>query len=179
MEDPRRGFTAAQRRVGASSAGMGARRGHFDGEFRYEHPIEVRFVDTDAFGHINNAVYLSYFEAARAGYYATVIGVPFGTGARAAEHTFVIAEAGILYRAPAFFGERLFVGCRFAWTGRSSFALEYLVRAEESVVAAARVIAEGTTVQVMFDLERNRISRVPADLIEKFEVYEGRAIPLR
>ncbi|HEV3486229.1 MAG TPA: thioesterase family protein [Vicinamibacterales bacterium] len=155
------------------------RRDRIEGDFRYEHRIEVRFVDTDAFGHINNAVYLSYLEAARAGYYEAVIGTPFGTGERAAEHTFVIAEAHVYYRAPAFFGERLFVGCRFAWMGRSSFGLEYRVRAEQSVVAGPRVVADGTTVQVMFDVERNRVTRMPADLMELFETYEARAIPRR
>jgi acyl-CoA thioester hydrolase len=150
-----------------------------EGEFGYEHPIEVRFVDTDAFGHVNNALYLTYFEAARAGYYAAVTGAPFGSGAQAAEHTFVIAEAHVVYRAPAFFGETLLVGCRFAWTARSSFGLEYRVRAEESVVAPRRVVADGESVQVMFDLERNRIMRVPTDLVAKFEAYESRAIPRR
>ncbi|MEP7158057.1 MAG: thioesterase family protein [Chloroflexota bacterium] len=149
------------------------------GDFLFEHPIEVRFVDTDAFGHINNAVYLSYFEAARAGYYAKVNGVPFGTGAQAAERTFVIAEARIAYRAPAFFGETLLVGCRFAWASRTSFGVEYRVRAEASVVAPARVVADGETVQVMFDLERNRVMRVPPDLLALFEKFEGRTIPRR
>ena len=158
---------------------MTRRSQKMEGEFPYEHRIEVRFVDTDAFGHVNNALYLTYFEAARAGYYAEVTGMPFGTGARAAEHTFVIAEAQLVYRAPAFFGETLFVGCRFAWTGKSSFGVEYRVRADESVVAPARVVADGTSVQVMFDLERNRVRRVPEDLIELFEKYEGRSIPRR
>jgi acyl-CoA thioester hydrolase len=158
---------------------MSTRRGPVTGEFRYEHPIEVRFVDTDAFGHINNAVYLSYFEAARAGYYAAVAGAPFGTGEHAGERTFVIAEATVVYRAPAFFGERLLVGVRFSWTGRTSFGLEYRVRAEASPVAPARVVADGASTQVMFDLARNRVMRVPADLLEMFEAYEGRPIPRR
>ncbi len=158
---------------------MTRRSDRIEGDFAYEHPIEVRFVDTDAFGHVNNALYLTYFEAARAGYYAEVMGMPFGTGARAAEHTFVIAEAQVVYRAPAFFGETLLVGCRFGWTAKSSFGVEYRVRAEESVVAPARVVADGTSVQVMFDLERNRVMRVPADLVEMFEKYEGRSIPRR
>lgn len=158
---------------------MEARRGQLDGEFRYEHPIEVRFADTDALGHVNNALYLTYFEAARAGYYAEVTGAPFGTGARAAERTFVVAEACLTYRAPAFFGENLLVGCRFGWTSRSSFALEYRVRAQESVVAPARVIAEGSSVQVMFDFERNRVMRVPPDLVEMFEKYQGHPISHR
>lgn len=158
---------------------MTARREAIRGAFRYEHPIEVRFVDTDAFGHVNNAVYLSYFEAARAGYYAAVVGAPFGTGEHAGERTFVVAEARIAYRAPAFFGETLHVGCRFTWTGRSSFGLEYRVRADASAVASARVVADGETTQVMFDLGRNRIMRVPHDLLEMFERYEARKIERR
>lgn len=149
------------------------------GGFRFEHPIEVRFVDTDAFGHVNNAVYLSYFEAARAGYYAMVSGAPFGTGARAAERTFVIAEARISYRAPVYFGETLHVGCRFGWASRTSFGLEYLVRADASEVAPARLVAHGETVQVMFDVERNRVIRVPDDLLAMFEAFEERQIPRR
>lgn len=155
------------------------RREQLGGDFPYEHPIEVRFVDTDAFGHINNAVYLSYFEAARAGYYAAVAGIPFGTGESAGEHTFVVADAQVAYRAPGFFGERLFVGCRFSWASRTSFGLEYVIRADASPVAAARVVADGTTTQVMFDLERNRVMRVPDDLLAMFETYERRPIPRR
>jgi acyl-CoA thioester hydrolase len=158
---------------------MSSRRDAISGEFRYEHPIEVRFVDTDAFGHVNNAVYLSYFEAARAGYYAAVAGAPFGTGEHAAERTFVIAAASIVYRAPAFFGEALLVGCRFAWTGRTSFGLEYHVRAEASGIAPARVLADGESTQVMFNLARKRVMRVPADLLEMFQAYEGHDIPRR
>ena len=158
---------------------MGTRRAHVEGEFAYEHPIEVRFVDTDAFGHVNNAVYLSYFEAARAGYYAAVTGIPFGTGESAGERTFVIAEAHVVYRSPAFFGEQLVVGCRFDWTGFTSFGIAYRIRAEESALGPARVVADGETVQVFYDLKRGRPMKVPADLLAQFEDYEKREIPRR
>jgi len=158
---------------------MSTRRQPPAGEFRFEHPIEVRFADTDAFGHVNNAVYLTYFEAARAGYYAAVTGTPFGSGEHAAEHTFVVADASLVYRRPAFFGERLLVGCRFIWVSRSSFGLEYRVRADASKVAEARLVADGQSTQVMYDLGRNRVTRVPADLLVLFEDYEGQAIPRR
>lgn len=158
---------------------MSSRRQAPSGDFRFEHPIEVRFADTDAFGHVNNAVYLSYFEAARAGYYAAVAGSPFGTGPHAAERTFVLAEAHVVYRQPAFFGEVVLVGCRFSWTSRSSFGLEYRVRAEESAIAEARVVADGSSTQVMYDLARHRVMRVPPDLLEMFEAYEGAPIPRR
>jgi acyl-CoA thioester hydrolase len=158
---------------------MGTRRAHVEGEFAYEHPMEVRFVDTDAFGHVNNAVYLSYFEAARAGYYAAVTGIPFGTGESAGERTFVIAEAHVVYRSPAFFGEQLVVSCRFDWTGFSSFGIAYRIRSEESALGPARVVADGETVQVFYDLKRGRPMKVPADLVAQFENYEKREIPRR
>jgi acyl-CoA thioester hydrolase len=158
---------------------MGSRRARVGGTFRYEHQVEVRFGDTDALGHVNNAVYLSYFEAARAGYYAAVTGATFGTGETAAERTFLIAEAHVVYRAPAFFGERLLVGCRFDWVGRSSFGLAYRVRAEASALASARLVADGATVQVFYDLRRGRPMRAPADLLAEFERFEGQPIPRR
>lgn len=158
---------------------MSRRPEPISGAFRYEHPIEVRFVDTDAFGHVNNATFLSYFEAARAGYYARVTGTPFMTGTHGLKHTFVIAEARIAYRSPVLFGEPLRAGVRFAWVGGSSFAFEYRIRAEKSAVGEARVVADGETLQVMFDLDRNRVVRVPADLIGQFEQFEERAIPRR
>jgi acyl-CoA thioester hydrolase len=149
------------------------------GEFRYHHAVEVRFGDTDALGHINNATYLSYFEAARAGYYEALMGTPFNTGEDAARFTFLIAEASVHYRMPGFFGDRLVVDCRIPWAGRSSFGLEYRVRSEGSPTLGPRLIADGETVQVMFDLRSERVSRLPPELREKFERFEGREIPTR
>lgn len=148
-----------------------------EGPFPYRHPIEVRFADTDALGHVNNAVYLSYFEAARAGYYQAMAGTPFGQGEMAARHTFLIAEARVAWRAPAFFGEPLVCECRVAWVSRSSFGLEYRLSSEGSAVAPARVVADGDSVQVMYDLKAERVMRVPPDLLDMIDRFEGRPVP--
>ena len=150
-----------------------------DGEFRYRHPIEIRFVDTDALGHVNNAVYFSYFEAARAGYYAALTGAAFSRGPSASRTTFVIAEARITYRSQAIFGEPLACSCRVAWAGRSSFGLEYRIDADASEDGQARLVADGSTVQVLYDLAGSRILRMPVDLVDRMTAYEGRAIPRR
>ena len=150
-----------------------------DGAFPYAHPIEVRYGDTDALGHVNNAVYLSYFEAARAGYYAAVTGHAFGSEPEADGRTFVIAEAHITYRSPARFGEPLLCWCRVAWLGRSSFGLDYRLVAEASPVGTARTVADGSTVQVFLDLASGRAMRVPADLVERLTTFEGRSLPSR
>jgi acyl-CoA thioester hydrolase len=149
------------------------------GPFPYRHPIEVRYVDTDALGHVNNATYLSYFEAARAGYYQAIMGTPFGTGEGADRFTFLIAEAHVRYRVPSFFGEPLVVECRVSWLSRSAFELEYRVLSEGSAIAPARLIADGETVQVMYDIAAERVTRVPAELAERFAAFEEHAIPPR
>ena len=156
-----------------------ARSRPLSGEFRYRHPIEIRYVDTDALGHVNNATYFSYLEAARAGYYAQISGHPFGTGPDSARRTFVIAEAHITYRQPARFGEPLVCCCRVGWAGRSSFGLEYRIDAEASPLGEARTVADGTTVQVFYDLEAGSVVRMPAELLERMTEFEGRSLPVR
>jgi len=156
-----------------------ARSRRLEGEFHYRHPIEIRYNDTDALGHVNNAVYFSYFEMARSGYYTEVVGHPFGTGPNADKRTFVIAEAHITYRLPAFYGEPLWCAVRVGWVSRSAFSLEYRVEVEASALGQARVAADGSTVQVFYDLKRGRPMRTPADLLRDLAAYEGRELPSR
>lgn len=139
----------------------------------------MRYGDTDALGHINNAVYIAYFEAARAGYHARVTGHPFGTGPDAARTTFVIADAHITYRVPAFFGEPVVCEARVSWVSRSAFGMEYRVVSEGGPIAAARLVADGGTTQVMYDLVRGRPTRMSPELLDAVERFEGRAIPRR
>lgn len=124
-------------------------------------------------------MYLAYFEAARAGYYAAVTGHPFGTGPDASRTMSVIAEAHVAYRAPAFFGEPLACDARVSWVSRSSFGMEYRVMAEGGPIAPARLVADGGTTQVMYDMGRGRPIRMPHDLVEALERFEGHPIPRR
>lgn len=151
----------------------------FSGTFPYRHDIEIRYVDTDALGHVNNATYLSYFEAARAGYYAHISGHAFGTGPSARSQTFVIAEAHITYRQPVVFGEPLWCGCRVGWLGRSSFSFEYRIEAGASALGEARVVADGSTVQVFYDIASGKVMRMPPELRERIATFEDRVLPAR
>jgi acyl-CoA thioester hydrolase len=40
----------------------------------FEHPVAVRWRDTDALGHVNNAVFMTYLEEARDAFYTAVVG---------------------------------------------------------------------------------------------------------
>ena len=106
-------------------------------------------------------------------------GHPFGTGPDASRTTFVIAEAHVTYRAPAYFGEPLVCEARVAWVSRASFGMEYRVVAEGGPIAPARLVADGGTTQVMFDLVRGRPTRMTPDLLDAVERFEGRPMPRR
>lgn len=113
--------------------------------------VDVRFRDLDGMGHVNHAVYLTYFEAARLGYYAAL------TGRTTIEQIdMILVEVAASYHAPAAFGERLEVGARVSRIGTKSFDMEYLIVRP----ADGRRIASGRSVQVIYDYAAGRSAAV-------------------
>ncbi|HEX9204454.1 MAG TPA: nitroreductase family protein, partial [Candidatus Deferrimicrobiaceae bacterium] len=53
----------------------------------YETDLQIRFGDTDAMGHVNNAKVVTYLELGRVGFFADVVGVE-----RAEDYQFILAE---------------------------------------------------------------------------------------
>ena len=133
--------------------------------FKVRVPIQVRFRDTDAMGHINNAVYLSYLELARVRYFAAV--------ADFKDHrdiSFILARVEIDYRSPALLTDDLAVYIRTQSLGGAKFISEYLVLEEKT----QRVVVTAETVQVCYDYERSAVTRLSPDLRAKIEALEGR-----
>jgi acyl-CoA thioester hydrolase len=125
--------------------------------------VEPRFRDTDAMGHVNNAVYITYFEVVRAAYWYRL------TGLRAYQHVpFILAHVTADFRSSAQIGEKLEVGMRVTRLGNKSFDAEYRIE----TVDGMRVIAEGRSVMVMFDYEKEQSYPLPEDLKEKVRALE-------
>lgn len=105
--------------------------------YRFTYEIQVRFRDLDALGHVNNAVYLTYFEAARMAYWMHVNG-----RADLSSMDMILARAEVDYRAPVGYGDVLEVGVRCASVKRSSFVLEQALvsRRTGTLVAQARKV---------------------------------------
>jgi acyl-CoA thioester hydrolase len=146
------------------------------GAFRYRRPIEVRFADTDAMGHVNNAAYMTYCEMARAGYHEAVTGRPLPLGVHGAEEGMILADMRIAFRSPSFYGEMLTIEARVERIGRTSFTLVFRLTAPESRYGRARLVAVGESVQVMYDYATGRPIAVPDDLRSAMEAYEGRPL---
>ncbi len=133
--------------------------------------IVVRFRDLDAMGHVNNAVYLTYFEEGRVAYFKAATE---GKGIKPEAFSFVVAEVKCLYHSPAFLSEKLVVGTRAADVGNKSFKFEY--RIEE--VKTGRLVASGYSVQVSYDYTNHRPVPLPSDFLEKIVELQG-SVPYR
>jgi acyl-CoA thioester hydrolase len=93
----------------------------------HKYQIEVRWGEMDALGHVNNAVYLQYFEAARVEWFSTLGHV---TGNQTSGP--VVLQSNCTYRAPVVFPCRLNVLTQLISVGNTSFALsQSLVGSED------------------------------------------------
>src|SRR4029077_4648343 len=88
---------------------------------------------------------------------------------------YILARAECDFRSPTTLEDDLCCHVRVGWFGRSSFAFEYLLRDERS----GRNVAEGRTVQVMFDYAVRRSRPLDTDLKAAIERFEGRSVPSR
>jgi len=141
------------------------------GDFGHRHAVPVRFADTDAMGHVNNAVYLTFAEAARVAWWAEVTGEPI---IREADRTagLILAEADIAFRAPVFFGETVEVETRATRIGRTSIHVEHRLTASGDD-RPARLVATIGSVLVRYDYGAERPTPWAADLVHRIEAYEG------
>jgi acyl-CoA thioester hydrolase len=144
------------------------------GPYRHRVEIVVRFADTDAMGHVNNAIYLTYCEVARIRYWTEVTGEPIRLGTEGAE-SLILAEARITYRAPAFHGEVVTVESRAVRIGRSSFTLDHRLLAAVPG-ETPRLVAVSESVLVRYDYATARpVALAPAH-VRAIEAFEGRTL---
>ncbi len=144
------------------------------GDFAHAVDIEVRFADTDAMGHVNNAVYLTYCEMARIRYWTDVTSEPVSAGHEGAE-SLILAEARITYRAPVFHSETVTVETRATHIGRSSFTLEHRLTAC-GPGGSPRLVATSDSVMVRYDYEADHSAPLGPEFIGAIETFEGRAL---
>ena len=97
----------------------------------FEHQVSVRWRDTDALGHVNNAVYLTYLEEARDAFYLRALGDPIN----------VVVRLEIDFRAEVRHADRIVrVEIAVERLGTTSLTTREVLRTADGEVAAeARV----------------------------------------
>jgi acyl-CoA thioester hydrolase len=120
--------------------------------------VDVRYRDLDPFGHVNNAVYLSYLEAARIAYWMDL------TGSRDVRRLdMILARVEVDYRSPVYYGERLQVAVWCSSIGQTSFVLESRITEQKS----ERLVAESKKVLVYFDHAAGKPKALPPEIRER------------
>lgn len=133
--------------------------------FTIEQPVVWR--DLDALGHVNNAVYATYFENARLEYI---------TQLHQGDHLFlrklILADLQITFKSPAFLRERLVIGVRVSEIRTSSFVVESQIVEKET----GRLVATSQAVLVHYDYDVNRSKPVAPELRAVTSRFEGREL---
>jgi acyl-CoA thioester hydrolase len=137
----------------------------------FVHSERVRFGDLDAMRHLNNVVFLRYFETARIAYLRELVPAHDPANPERDDFGLIFAECHINYRSPVYFDEQVDVRCTIGTVRRSSFRVEFDMR------VGGRLVAEGYGVLVGFDYPEQRAAQLPPALRERLQrEAEGEAM---
>jgi acyl-CoA thioester hydrolase len=135
--------------------------------FRHTFPIDVRFRDIDALGHVNNAVYLTYTESARIEYFRHVA---FNTPQQPLdEMSLILAEITCTFKRPVVYGQRVVVGTRVVRMGNSSYQLESQIDADGETATLVKAVV------VHYDYAAGRSAPIPPEVRARINDFEGLA----
>ncbi len=129
--------------------------------YRIRLPIDVRWGDMDAFGHVNNAAYFTYCESARIRYFEE-LGIDMRRE-REDPHGPAVVSATCNFRRQVHHPASLEVGARVTHVGRTSFTLDYLIVRRDD----GEIVADGTSSVVWVDYSEGTAVPVPEDLRDR------------
>jgi acyl-CoA thioester hydrolase len=135
-------------------------------QFRFYHPVEVRYGDLDPQGHVNNAKHLTYFEQARIAYMIE-LGL-FTKDQSFMEIGVILADVHITYLEPIYFGQSIKVGVHAAELRNKSMKWSQNIVDVES----GKEIAKGEVVMVTYDYRAEKTIPIPQVWKEKISTFE-------
>ena len=135
-------------------------------DFRFYHPVEVRYADIDAQRHVNNVVFFTYMETARAAYLRRL---GLWDGKEFLDIGIILVKAECEYLLPIAYGTALRVGVRTERIGTKSLKFSYAIES----MTPAQPMAIGKTVSVAYDYHALRSIAVPPSWRAAIEAFEG------
>lgn len=134
----------------------------FISSFKHKTPIQIRYVDLDMQGHVNNATFLSYIEQGRVEYLNKLF--PDNNFKKTGV---IIAKTEINYFEPIFLNEQIYCYTRIPSIGNKSFIFENIIADNEN-----KIKCHAKSVMVCFDYIKNTTIPIPEKwrkVIENFE----------
>ncbi len=137
-----------------------------DIKFHHSVPVQLRFNDLDGLGHVNNSVYLSFYDIGKSRYFNAVKGEVIGVD----QLDVVIAHVDVDFLAPVFLTDEIEVRTTVESIGNKSFTLlqQIVDTRTEEIKCTCR------TVMVGFDRDTNSAKAISAEWRAALEKFEGR-----
>lgn len=139
---------------------------HRRADYPHAQPITTRWMDNDAYGHVNNAVYYSFFDTAVNTWLIERGLLDIERG----EVIGLVVETGCHYFAPLAYPGDITAALRVAHLGRTSVRYEIGLFA----AGASSAAAQGHFVHVYVDRASRRPVELPARLREALEPLRPR-----
>ena len=131
----------------------------------FETPIEVKYRDVDAMGHVGSAVYYDYLQHAYLTFMHALLELPLS---KKLPH--IMVKTACESVRPARYGDRLKVCSRITRFGSKSFDIEHLMRLDAE---DEPLVAKAYSTHVMFDYEHNASLPVPDAFRTRVERFQG------
>jgi acyl-CoA thioester hydrolase len=129
--------------------------------------IPVQWGDQDAFRHVNNTVYLRWFESSRIAYSGKI---GLWDLLESVNIRPILASTTCHYRRPLTYPDTVRVGAKILKVGTTSLTLEHRVVG----LASNAVAAEGSAVLVLYDYNKAEPCPVPDRIRRSIAELEGR-----
>jgi acyl-CoA thioester hydrolase len=138
---------------------------HWRADYRHFHSISTRWMDNDAYGHVNNVTYLSWFDTVVNEYLirSQVLDPQHGSVVG------FVVETRCRYLSPLAFPQRIDAGLRVRRIGTSSVRYEIAIFAEHAETASA----QGDFVHVYVDRAARNPVPLPAQLLAALRRIEA------
>lgn len=118
--------------------------------FTHSLPIQIRFSDVDVIGHVNNIVFLQYYDTGKAAFMTELLGRSISWY----EVDVVVANIDCAFIAPIFFNEKIEVLTACKYIHDKSFKLLQMLR--NSDTGEVKSVCE--TVMVSFDPDTQKVA---------------------
>ena len=130
--------------------------------FIFNLPIQTRYTDFDMLGHLNNSMYLTYFETARIHYFKRI-------GWDLNDATNVVAHFDVNFRVPVMPEAQICIWLRTSKIGTKSFVIDYELRSEDN----STVYCTAKSIQVCVDRQSGESIIVPDHINNLITAFES------
>ena len=135
--------------------------------FKFNKELQLRWNDMDGLGHVNNAIFITYFETARGHYMLEAC-----PGWDWQKHMFLIANVNVDFRKELLLNaQKPTVWMRTSKMGKKSFVLEYVITSEKK--GEQIIHASGSTTQIMFDMHNRQTIEIEDWIRTTLSKFEG------